>query len=161
VTIAEEQMNKTFKIQNNDDAARLFEQLCGYLSQDGAKPVRVDLKQWRPNRSNEQNGALFGVAYKTLTQATGIPADTWHFYFCGEYFGWRERLMMDRVITEPVRTTTKDEDGNRDIISTVDMANMYEFIQARAAMGSPPVNIPDPDPKWKERMKSQPGKEET
>lgn len=121
--------------------------------QSYGQPLRVDVGEWRRRRSIPQNSALWGVAYKTLYQATGILPEHWHHYFCGEFFGWREQRIGERYMTVPLRTTTTNDWGEPDTISTRLMADLYEFIQARAAMGEPPVDIPDPDPKWKERMR--------
>lgn len=106
--------------------------------------VRVDIK--RKVRSDLQNAALWGCAYKALTEQTGNDPGDLHIYFCGEHFGWKTVTVMDQQRRVPVRTTTRDEYGKRDVISTAHMAEFYDFIQRRSAMVG--YDVPDPDPNW-------------
>ena len=106
--------------------------------------VRVDIKRWE--RSNLQNRALWGCAYKALHEQTGNDPEDLHLYFCGEFFGWKEITVMDQRRRVPVRTTTRDENGKRDVLQTDAMANFYDFIQRRSAMVG--FDVPDPDPTW-------------
>lgn len=108
-----------------------------------ARKWRVTVKLYRRQRSNEQNNALWGVAYPAIRMATGNEADDLHTYFCGEYWGWVEVGVLDQVKRKPRRTTTRDESGSRNVISTVDFADFYLFIQQRCA--SVGVNVPDPN----------------
>lgn len=111
------------------------------------KPVEVRVRQVRRERSNLQARALWGCAYKALREQTGNDADDLHTYFCGEFFGWREYDLMGQRRKRPVRTTTTDEDGRRDVITTREMADFYEFIQRRSAEVG--YDVPDPDPMWR------------
>jgi hypothetical protein len=49
----------------------------------------------------------------------------------------------------PVRTTTTNEAGERDVVDTVTMARMYDFIQRTAAGYG--IDVPAPDPMWSQR----------
>lgn len=104
----------------------------------------VQLKERKPERSNPQNNALWGVAYKTLRDETGNDPDDMHTYFCGEYFGWVEYRIMDQVRKRPRRTTTRDSNGKRNVISKMDFADFYSFIQQRSAE-TVGVYVPDPN----------------
>ena len=104
-------------------------------------------------RSLSQLGALFGVAYKILMREIGLRGERekaeLHDTFCGEYWGWRTVEVMGVRRQMPKRTTTTDEQGKRDVISTREQIDFYEFIQQRAAgMG---WDIPDPDKNWRIR----------
>ena len=129
------------------DFARLLACLCGIPAD---QDVVVTVGPFKKERSNLQNRALWGLAYKTLHEATGNDPEDLHTYFCGEYFGWTEYTVMDRKRKRPRRTTTKDEHGKHDVISTLDLSNFYAFIQRRAAE-TVGVYVPDPDPRWWER----------
>ncbi len=105
-------------------------------------------------RSQSQLGALFGVAYKILMREIGLRGERekaeLHDTFCGEFWGWRTITVMGVLRQVPTRTTTTNEHGVRDVISTREQIDFYEFIQQRAAgMG---WDIPDPDPLWRTRM---------
>lgn len=104
---------------------------------------RVRVSLYRRTRSNEQNNALWGVAYPAIREATGNEPDDLHTYFCGEYWGWLEVGVLDQVKRKPRRTTTRDESGRRDVITTADFSDFYLFIQQRCA--SVGVYVPDPN----------------
>ena len=127
---------------------RNFATLMGFLS---AIPLteefQVTIGPIKKERSDLQNRALWGCAYKTLRDATGNDPEDLHTYFCGEYFGWQEYEVMGSHRKRPVRSTTKDANGKRDVISTLQLSDFYAFIQQRSAE-TVGVYVPDPDPMW-------------
>ena len=108
----------------------------------------VTVKLYRRTRTNDQNRALFGVAYKAIREQTGNDVDDLHDTFCRLYFGEIEVDVLGKIVKRARRTTTTDESGKRDVISTVDFADFYTFIQAKAAAFG--VDVPDPDPNWRQ-----------
>lgn len=130
--------------QDRDTAiASLAAQLRRYLP--GVR-LEVRVRRKKRERSDLQNRALWGCAYKALQQQTGNDPDDLHIYFCGEFFGWKVVTVMGQARRVPVRTTTKDEDGHRDVIDKGLMADFYDALQRRAAMVG--YDVPDPDPEW-------------
>lgn len=126
---------------------RNFTSLVAFLSalpQD--KEFQVTISDVKKERSNLQNRALWGCAYRTLSEATGNDPEDLHTYFCGEFFGWTEYEVMGATRKRPGRTTTKDQDGKRDVISTAQLSDFYAFVQQRAAEIG--FYVPDPDPLW-------------
>ena len=143
--------------QNDDEylegkraAIRQVIQFVGILPRD--KPWVIEIKRLIKERSNPQNAALWGCAYKFLSTETGNDPEDLHTYFCGEHFGWKLEHVMGTQKRKPIRTTTADENGKRDVISTEALSDFYDFIQRRSAetIG---LQVPDPDPDWKKRMK--------
>ena len=114
--------------------------------------IEIQAKRVEGGRTGKQNAALFGCAYKYLSEETGNDPDDLHLYFCGEYFGWVVRKVMGQDRRAPKRTTTKNEEGHRDVITTSDCAKFYQFIQDRCAT-TIGLSVPDPDPSWKQRMR--------
>lgn len=112
--------------------------------------VRIVRAQKR--RTDEQSNALWGVAYKALREQSGNDAEDLHEYFCGEYFGWVEKDVMGKRRLAPLRTTTTDHRGERQVIGTVEFADFYNFIQQRAAEAG--YIVPDPDPFWREQREA-------
>jgi hypothetical protein len=100
-------------------------------------PLDVECKKWRKSRSNEQNRALWGIAYKTLHDATGNDPEDLHEFFLGEYFGWEVRDVLGQKRKVPMRRSSK--------LSTTEFADFYAFIQQRSAE-TVGVFVPDPDP---------------
>lgn len=123
--------------------ASLARLLAQYLP---GKPLEVTIRQRRRERSTLQTRALWGCAYRALREQTGNDPEDLHTWACGEYFGWAEYSVMGHRRLRPKRTTTTDEDGNRDVISTTDMADFYAHLQRVAAEAG--YDVPDPDPEW-------------
>lgn len=101
----------------------------------------------RPNKkpqSLKQLKSLYGVAYEELREQTGNDKDDLHKFFCGEYFGWTHRNVFGYTEKVPVRTTTINENGEYEPISTEDNMRFYNFVQKRAAENGYIVSDPDP-----------------
>jgi hypothetical protein len=110
------------------------------------KGLSVRITKAKRERSDVQNKALWGLAYKVLSDNTGHEPEELHEYFCGEFFGWEEYEIFGARKKRPRRTTTRDENGKRDVISKMQCAEFFDFIQRRAdAVG---IYIPNPDPMW-------------
>lgn len=106
------------------------------------RELRVEVSEYRKRRSQDQNAYLWGVVYKTLSDATGNDADDLHIYFLGEHFGWETIDVMGSKRRVPIRRSSK--------LTTVEFAEYVAFIQRRAAE-TVGIFIPDPDPMyWRE-----------
>jgi len=117
------------------------------------RELAVTVEEWRQERSSKQRNALFGCAYKALMEQMGLSGarerEQLHSTFCGKYWGWREAEMLGAKRRVPVRTTTTNEDGRRDVITMREQLDFYEFIQRTAAEYG--FYVPDPDPAWRIR----------
>lgn len=111
------------------------------------KSWHIEIKEARNERTLDQNAAMFGVAYETIMEATGLQGDAekkqLHRDFCGDFFGWVDGPLGQQ---RPRRTTTTNERGDREVIDTRTMADFYDFIQRRAAEFG--IDVPAPDPLW-------------
>jgi hypothetical protein len=117
------------------------------LYQEG-KPVNVKVSIARPERTLPQLRYLRGVAYKMLAESFGFENDEISEYLCGIYWGWKpKKLPGNRTCDVPMRTTTEDEDGNRDVIDGDVFWKYVEWIQRVGARQG--IVIPDPDPNYK------------
>jgi hypothetical protein len=108
-----------------------------------AETWEVTVKKYKRDRSDAQNSALWGLAYKIMAEETGNDPDDLHVYFCGEFFGWREVDVLGKKKVKPRRTTTRDENGKRDVIKTSEFSDFFNTIQRRAAEIG--IYIPDPE----------------
>jgi hypothetical protein len=112
---------------------------------------RIEIREARKERTLDQNAAMFGVAYATIMESAGLEGDDdkkrLHWNMCGDFFGWVDKPLLGRV---PVRTTTTNENGERDVIDTATAARMYDFIQRQAAEYG--IVVPDPDPFYRSRL---------
>lgn len=114
------------------------------------KKVRVEVSVYQAPRSDAQNHALFGVAYPPLMEFMGLQGneekEELHRVLCGEFWGWTVYEVMGHKRKKPKRTTTRDENGQRQVIGKTLFAEFYAFVQRKGAeLG---VCLPDPDPEW-------------
>jgi len=126
-------------------------QNCIQAVRDAPDGYSVQIEPPAKKKTLKQGGAMFGLAYEIIMEYSGLQGskdkEDLHEYWCGQFFGWVDKEIMGRTKWTPRRTTTKDENGKADPISTVQMAEMYDFIQRECAeLG---LIIPDPDPMYK------------
>lgn len=130
-------MTTTFKLPGTA-RERIADNLRAFvLSALPGKELRVEVGEYRKRRSQEQNAALWGVAYKTLSDATGNDADDLHEFFLGEWGGWETLDVLGQKRRVPRRRSSK--------LTTAEFSDFYAFIQRRSAE-TVGVYIPDPDP---------------
>lgn len=117
------------------------------------RELTVTVEEAKAERSDLQRRSLFGCAYKALMAQMGLAGESekndLHEFMLGEYFGWREKKIMGQIHKYPIRTTTRGEDGKRDVISVREQLDFYAWIQRRAAENG--YDVPDPDPMWRIR----------
>ena len=98
-----------------------------------SKSWRVEISQWSKSRSLNQNAAAYGVAEKALMEFMGLRGESdkrqLHRDLCCLYFGFVELPIGRR----PKRTTTTNENGERDVLSAQAFSDFYSFIQQQGA----------------------------
>lgn len=139
-------MDKVFVLLDGDRLKNLIAYLKK-LPLDGSLQVKISKKA----RSNEQNSALWGVAYPAIMNEVGLhgkdEAVILHNQFCGAFWGWEMLTFMGNTIRKPERTTTIDKYGKRDVIDKDEFIKFYQFIQVKSAEFG--IFVPDPDPYFK------------
>ena len=139
--------SKTFLLINQD-IANNAETYLWSLPVDGSFEVIFQPK--KETRKLNQNAALWAVAYPPVMEEMGLRGEKEreeiHEYFCGEYWGWKTYSILGKKKSKPVRTTTRNDQGKKDIISKSEMYDFYNFIQQRAAENG--IFVPDPDPMY-------------
>jgi len=104
---------------------------------------RVEVCRHRNQRSTEQLAYLWGVAYELLSDATGYEKQDIHEYLCMMHFGSREKkLPGNRIESVPLRTTTENERGERDVLDKPAFCEFVAFVQRFGAYHG--IMIPDP-----------------
>lgn len=137
-------MSQTFTLPKSGGSQILANALRFIAALPNTREWDIEIKEHRKTRSDKQRGALFGVAYRALMEFSGLQGsqdkEDLHRFMCGEFYGWKTDALGNR---KPVRTTTKDEDGRRDEISTKGAEEFYAFLQRRGAEVG--CYVPDPD----------------
>lgn len=126
---------------------------------DPAKQWELIVRPFKRPRSNPQNAYERGVACVKLATAIGYDPDDVHDFLCGTYWGWKQVSCPKTpsnpkgIKDEPIRTTTTNERGERDVLNKQDYWDFVEFIQRFGAKHG--VYIPDPDPEYASRHESR------
>lgn len=129
-------MAQTFILPRALPRDRVIAAVYGFLS--GLAPDKawkLEISQHKAKRSDQQNRALWGVAYKTLRDLTGNDPDDLHVFFLGEHFGWTTVEVMGAKRRVPLRTSKN--------LSKTEFAEFYAFIQQRSAENG--YYVPDPN----------------
>lgn len=104
-----------------------------------ALPLDVECKPWKATRSNEQNALLFGVVYPPIAEAMGYEVEAVHEYMLGRHFGWVDRKVPktprnpEGIESVPFRTTTRDENGKRNVLNKAEFSRFLETVERIAA----------------------------
>jgi hypothetical protein len=147
-------MKRTLILPKATDASAWLQSVEVFLRKvTPGKHWQLTLEPYRRERSNQQNRYLRGVCAKLLSDHTGYEVDEVYEYLLGTYFGWRQercpktpsnpRGMRDL----PIRSTTRNEDGEREVLKDREFWDFVEWIQRFGAQHG--VMIPDPDPSYR------------
>lgn len=116
---------------------------------DAGKVHCIEIGAYRAPRSNDANAYLWAVPYPLIVRALGFTSEEWHEEFCIRYFGKRVvQKPGGRTEDVPLRTTTTNEEGERDVVSSQVFWDFVELVRRTAAEAG--VYIPEPDPFWRE-----------
>ena len=116
------------------------------------KPVRVTVEIAQPDKTPAQNRYLWAVPYKLLSEVTGYEAEELHEWACGAMWGWKDRKCPrsprndEGIVSVPIRTTTRDANGEPNKCSAEDMGLLWLKLQKLGASFA--IVIPDPDKDW-------------
>lgn len=82
-----------------------------------ALPLTVTAEPWKAPRRLEANAYLWAYVYGPVVEVLGFTEEAWHEYQCIRFFGGKQVEKPDGTTeTKPIRTTTKDENGKRDVL---------------------------------------------
>jgi len=134
-------------IRSIQEAERALIRERGLLGEVFKKPHVLTIEPKKSARSLEQNAYLHGVCYKMvldsgLREDGFVDADLNEFY-CGEFFGWKTLSGLGRPKVKPVRTTTTDIYGKRNVLNKMEFSDFIAFVHQKAAERG--IVIPDPE----------------
>lgn len=115
------------------------DRFCDFLKLQLKKgALAVEWKPWKKSRSNDQNALLWAM-YAPLAEHMGYEAEDIHEWMCGRMWGWKDVPVPktprnpEGLASVPVRTTTRDEDGKRDVIDAATFSRFVEMVERTAA----------------------------
>lgn len=112
---------------------RDVERYCDFLKAQ-ALPLEVSHKPWKPARRLESNAYLWAAVYRPLMQVAGHTEGDWHEWFCCRFFGAVPYIRIDGTEGEkPVRTTTKNEQGDRDVLKGQPFNDFLVYVESECA----------------------------
>ena len=133
--------------------------LLAFAEQRHGYPMSMSCDAWKEGRSDPQNRYLFGVCYPLIAQAKGYEVEEIHEWMCGQHFGWKDvpcpktPANPQGVKSVPMRTTTRNADGKRDVLKVEPFCLFVDMVQRIGAQAG--VFIPDPEPDVMQRSKRQ------
>jgi hypothetical protein len=101
-------------------------------------PLDVECKRWRKSRSNEQNALLWAM-YAPIAEHMGYDAEDVHEWMCGRMWGWKDIKVPktprnpEGLASVPVRSTTRDQNGKRNVIDKATFARFVDMVDRIAA----------------------------
>lgn len=108
-------------------------------------PLEVECKPYRKSRSNDQNALLWAM-YEPIAEHMGYDREDVHEWMCGRFFNWKDIKVPktprnpEGLASVPVRTTTRDENGKRNVIDSATFAKFVDMVDRIAAQAG--VYIP-------------------
>lgn len=101
-------------------------------------PLDVECKPWKRTRTNDQNALLWAM-YAPLAEHMGYDAEDVHEWMCGRMWGWKDVKVPktprnpEGLASVPVRSTTRDENGKRSVLTTAEFAKFVDMVDRIAA----------------------------
>jgi hypothetical protein len=142
------------------DRAAMIAELAPFL---GAvfpgKPVRLRWEIARADKTPAQNRFLWAVPYTLLSAVTGFEKEDLHEWNCGAEWGWKDKPCPksprnpEGVESVPIRTTTRDENGEANKCSAEEMESLWSRCQRKGATLG--IFIPDPDPHMRKSWRNK------
>lgn len=141
-------------VANHPGRAMVLDHLIQHLrSLPEDRSYVIEDREERKERTPTQNATLFSVVYPPIMEFMGLRGEKdrleLHEYWCGEYFGWVEYEIMGQRKQRPVRTTTTDQFGKRNVLSRVEFGDFWAFIVQRASEHG--IVVPEPDPMYRRK----------
>jgi hypothetical protein len=132
-------------VESPERHAERLQRIAAYFARlDPTKPWQLVVGPWKKQRTQRQNNAMFGVAYRALAEFTGHTEPQIHDIMLRLYFGEIHEEALGVRTVRPRRTTTTNEAGERDVLSREEMSKYYNFIVGTAAEYG--CYIEDPNP---------------
>lgn len=136
--------------ESPEERAKRIQRIAAFLLRLPAdKAWELLPRPFKRTRTERQNNAMWGVAYKTLSDYTGYSEPEIHELMCRGHFGEVEDEALGMKRIRPRRTTTTNERGERDVLSRAAMSEFYAFVVQKAAEIG--CYIEDPDPQLRTR----------
>lgn len=101
-------------------------------------PLSVECKPYRKSRSNDQNAMLWAM-YAPIAEHMGYDPESIHEWMCGRMWGWKDVTVPktprnpEGLASVPVRTTTRNADGKRDVIDPQTFSKFVDMVDRIAA----------------------------
>lgn len=97
-------------------------------------PLEVSCAPWKEPRKLTANAYLWAFVYGPLVEVAGFTQDEWHEFMCIGYFGGVPYTRLDGTEGErPVRTTTKNERGERDVLKGKPFNDFLMYAESECA----------------------------
>jgi hypothetical protein len=97
-------------------------------------PADMSCEPWREPRTQSANAFLWAAVYAPLVERCGFTPEDWHSYFCQLHFGTVPYVKPSGEIElRAKRTTTRDENGKRDVLNGAAFRDFVTFVESECA----------------------------
>lgn len=96
-------------------------------------PWEVTIRKYARKRTLPANNYLWGVAYTLMSDESGYGKEELHEIMCGKFFGTKVVEVMGVKKRLPNRSTTTNENGDDDVLSTAEFAEFVDFVIREAS----------------------------
>lgn len=126
---------KQFVLPNGQQA------MLDFMAQlDPRERYEVTIAKYEKPRSLGHNNYYFGFVCTPLAQFCGETPERTHEHLCGEYWGWVEKEFRGHKYRKPRRTTTTNENGERDVLKGEPFQAFVHFAESVCAEMGVPIN---------------------
>jgi hypothetical protein len=127
-------VNQTITLAKGERSLTRIVSVLSSLARD--KAWKIEIKEVKRARSNDQNAYLWGVVYPTICKhLQGWDANDVHEYCLGEWSGWETLEGFGRRRIKPVRRSSK--------LTTTEFMDFVAHIQRTMSLRG--IYIPDPN----------------
>lgn len=106
---------------------------CDFMRSQ-ALPLEVECKPWKEPRKLTANAYLWAFVYEPLCKVAGFQPEEWHEWFCIQWFGGVPYTRLDGTEGQrPQRTTTKNAQGERDVLKGQPFNDFLMFVESECA----------------------------
>ena len=117
-----------------------MQSLLEHLEEYGDRKAIVEVRSYKRARSIGLNAYHWAGVITPIAEFIGESPGRVHEIMCGEYFGWVTTHYKSLEIKKPRRTTTTNENGDRDVLNWEEMSNFMHFCKAKAAESGAPIS---------------------
>lgn len=111
--------------------------LLQFIEEHQGEKLVFEVRKYKRPRSLGMNAAHWAGVITPMAEFIGDSPEEVHRDLCGAYWGWVDTAWGGR---KPRRTTTHNEQGEKDVLDWEAMSNFMQFCRVKAAEIGAPIS---------------------